>query len=144
MFTSSKWWNSTIEVLLSIGKKALLLIDKESLTVPCYRRANLCNTKLSHNVRSRCKYNEWEDWLFPVIQATWEARTAGWLEKESFFHQTKAIRIKAPLAMGRSAEEASLHGANFANNRSRSSKSHAGSRISRQTQFSIIYLCQMC
>ena len=59
----------------------------------------------------KCKYNEWEDWLFPVIQATWEARTAGWLEKESFFHQTKAIRIKAPLAMGRSAEEASLHDA---------------------------------
>ena len=26
-----------------------------------------------------------ENWLSPVIQATWEARTEGWLEKEGCF-----------------------------------------------------------
>ena len=58
-----------------------------------------------------------ENWLSPVSQAPWEARTVGWLEKEELLPPgtveaiTVCDRMKAPLgppAMGRSTEEVKL------------------------------------
>ena len=45
-----------------------------------------------------------ENWLSPVIQATWEARTVGWLEKEGSLLPDRIISVAAlwPTCFGRS------------------------------------------
>ena len=52
-----------------------------------------------------------ENWLSPVFQATWEARTVGWLEVEwlllSDMCDSVAV-LRPPPAWGRATEEAEL------------------------------------
>ena len=50
------------------------------------------------------------NWLSPVIQATCEARTVGWLEKERSLHTDRMISVAAlwPTCLGRSSEEVKL------------------------------------
>ena len=54
--------------------------------------------------------NSRENWLSPIIQATWEARTVGWLEKEGFIHTDRMISVAAlwPTCFGRSTLEVKL------------------------------------
>ena len=51
-----------------------------------------------------------ENWLSPVIQATWEARSVGWLEKEGSQRPGRMISVAAlwPTCLGRPTEEVKL------------------------------------
>ena len=48
-----------------------------------------------------------ENWLSPVIQTTWEARTEGWLETEGSLRPVRMISVAAlwPTCLGRSNRE---------------------------------------
>ena len=60
---------------------------------------------IEHQTKTR---SSWENWLSPVIQVTWEARTVGWLEKKELLPLGRSNSVTAvidTLAMGRSTEE---------------------------------------
>ena len=86
-----------------------------------------------------CHYLSRENWLSPVIQATWEARTVGWLEVEWLLPPDKSDSVTAlgPPCLGKGYRGGLTPMKRRGQAASCINRSHRSSSPS-QTQFSIM------